>query len=113
MAPGAAPQGGSFERIRPAEITRDIETNPDLVIDGHGRIFVACVEFLIGLIATACPRPTTKTPGSRDGKTRRRPRRCRRPLRRLRTRSISTAPPPGSFRISTNCRASPTAPRHC
>lgn len=47
---------GQFERIRPAEITSDIETNPVVAIDWPRPDFrVACIEFLIGLIATACP----------------------------------------------------------
>ncbi len=47
---------GQLERIRPAEITSDIATNPIVAIDWPRPDFrVACIEFLIGLIATACP----------------------------------------------------------
>jgi len=47
---------GQFERIRPAGITSDIEANPVVAIDWPRADFrVACIEFLIGLIATACP----------------------------------------------------------
>ena len=47
---------GQGERIRPAEITSAIETNPVLAIDWPRADFrVACIEFLIGLIATAYP----------------------------------------------------------
>jgi CRISPR system Cascade subunit CasA len=47
---------GQVERIRPAEITSGIEENPIVAIDWSRADFrVACIEFLIGLIATACP----------------------------------------------------------
>ena len=43
---------GQAERIRPAEITSAIETNPVVTIDWPRADFrVACIEFLIGLIA--------------------------------------------------------------
>ena len=46
----------SFEHIRPADITSDIDTNPIVAIDWPRADFrVASFEFLIGLIATACP----------------------------------------------------------
>jgi CRISPR system Cascade subunit CasA len=49
---------GHAERIRPAEITSAIETNPVSAIDWPRADFrVACSEFLIGLIATAYPPP--------------------------------------------------------
>jgi CRISPR system Cascade subunit CasA len=49
---------GQAERIRPAEITSAIETNPVVAIDWPRADFrVACIEFLIGLIATAYPPP--------------------------------------------------------
>jgi CRISPR system Cascade subunit CasA len=47
---------GHAERIRPAEITSAIETNPIIAIGWPRADFrVACIEFLIGLIATAHP----------------------------------------------------------
>jgi CRISPR system Cascade subunit CasA len=47
---------GSVERIRPADITSDIDDNPIVAIDWPRADFrVACIEFLIGLIATTCP----------------------------------------------------------
>lgn len=47
---------GHAEIIRPAEITSAIETNPVVAIDWPRADFrIACLEFLIGLIATACP----------------------------------------------------------
>ncbi|MGH7111790.1 MAG: type I-E CRISPR-associated protein Cse1/CasA, partial [Stellaceae bacterium] len=47
---------GCTEIIRPAEITSAIETNPIVAIDWPRADFrVACLEFLIGLVATACP----------------------------------------------------------
>ena len=47
---------GQLERIRPAEITSNIETNPIVAIDWPRPDFrVACIELLIGLIATVCP----------------------------------------------------------
>jgi CRISPR system Cascade subunit CasA len=47
---------GQAERIRPAEITSAIETNPVVAIDWPRADFrVACIEFLIGLIAAAYP----------------------------------------------------------
>jgi CRISPR system Cascade subunit CasA len=47
---------GCAEIIRPAEITSEIEINPVVAIDWPRADFrVACLEFLIGLIATACP----------------------------------------------------------
>jgi CRISPR system Cascade subunit CasA len=47
---------GSAETIRPAEITSAIETNPVVAIDWPRADFrVACIELLIGLIATAYP----------------------------------------------------------
>lgn len=47
---------GQIEYIRPAEITSNIETNPVITLDWPRADFrVACIEFLIGLIATACP----------------------------------------------------------
>ena len=47
---------GLAEPIRPAEITSAIETNPVIAIDWPRPDFrVACIEFLIGLIATTYP----------------------------------------------------------
>ena len=47
---------GRTEHIRPAEITSDIETNPVIALDWPRADFrIACIEFLIGLIATAFP----------------------------------------------------------
>jgi CRISPR system Cascade subunit CasA len=47
---------GQTEYIRPAEITGNIETNPVTALDWPRADFrVACIEFLIGLIATAYP----------------------------------------------------------
>jgi CRISPR system Cascade subunit CasA len=47
---------GRGDSIRPADITSDIETNPVTAVDWPRADFrVACIEFLIGLIATACP----------------------------------------------------------
>jgi CRISPR system Cascade subunit CasA len=47
---------GRAEPIRPAEITSDFETNPIVAINWPRPDFrVACIEFLIGLIGTACP----------------------------------------------------------
>jgi CRISPR system Cascade subunit CasA len=46
----------SFDHIRPADITSDIDSNPIVAIDWPRADFrVASFEFLIGLIATACP----------------------------------------------------------
>ncbi len=48
--------GGQIDRIRPAEITGDIDNNPVVAIEWPRPDFrIACIEFLIGLIATACP----------------------------------------------------------
>jgi CRISPR system Cascade subunit CasA len=47
---------GRRDSIRPADITSDIGTNPIVAIEWPRADFrVACIEFLIGLIATACP----------------------------------------------------------
>jgi CRISPR system Cascade subunit CasA len=47
---------GQTEQIRPSEITSGINTNPVVAIDWPRPDFrVACIEFLIGLVATACP----------------------------------------------------------
>lgn len=47
---------GQAEHIRPFEITTGISTNPVVAIEWPRADFrVACIEFLIGLIATACP----------------------------------------------------------
>ena len=47
---------GSVEHIRPADITSDIDGNPIMAVDWPRADFrVAAIEFLIGLIATACP----------------------------------------------------------
>jgi CRISPR system Cascade subunit CasA len=47
---------GSIEHIRPADITSDIDTNPVVAVDWPRADFrLACIEFLIGLIATAYP----------------------------------------------------------
>lgn len=49
---------GAAETIRLAEITRDIEANPIVTIDWSRADFrIAAIEFLIGLVATACPPP--------------------------------------------------------
>ncbi len=49
---------GAAETIRPSEITSDIDSNPIVAIDWPRADFrVAAIEFLIGLIATACPPP--------------------------------------------------------
>jgi CRISPR system Cascade subunit CasA len=45
-----------MEYIRPTDITSDIGNNPIVAIDWPRADFrVACIEFLIGLVATACP----------------------------------------------------------
>jgi CRISPR system Cascade subunit CasA len=47
---------GARLTIRPADITSEIETNPVVAIDWPRPDFrVAGIEFLIGLVATACP----------------------------------------------------------
>jgi CRISPR system Cascade subunit CasA len=47
---------GCAENIRPADITSAIKTNPVVAIDWPRADFrVACLEFMIGLVATACP----------------------------------------------------------
>ena len=47
---------GQRERVRPADITSRITENPVVAIDWPRPDFrIACIEFLIGLIATACP----------------------------------------------------------
>jgi CRISPR system Cascade subunit CasA len=47
---------GHSEIIRPADITSDIEQNPVVAVDWPRPDFrVASIEFLIGLVATACP----------------------------------------------------------
>jgi CRISPR system Cascade subunit CasA len=47
---------GQADYIRPAEITTEIGTNPIVAIDWPRADFrVACIEFLIGLVAVACP----------------------------------------------------------
>jgi CRISPR system Cascade subunit CasA len=47
---------GSAESICPADITNDIGGNPVIAVDWPRADFrVAAIEFLIGLIATACP----------------------------------------------------------
>ena len=47
---------GSVEHIRPADITSDIDGNPIMAVDWPRADFrVAAIEFLIGLVATACP----------------------------------------------------------
>ena len=47
---------GQAEYIRPAEITSDIGANPIVAIEWPRADFrMACIEFLIGLVATACP----------------------------------------------------------
>jgi CRISPR system Cascade subunit CasA len=47
---------GGAESIRPADITSAIKTNPVVATDWPRADFrVACLEFLIGLVATACP----------------------------------------------------------
>jgi CRISPR system Cascade subunit CasA len=47
---------GSHDLIRPAEITDEVDNTPVVAIDWRRADFrIACLEFLIGLIATACP----------------------------------------------------------
>ena len=47
---------GAVETIRPDEITRLIASNPVVAIDWARADFrIACLELLIGLVATACP----------------------------------------------------------
>jgi CRISPR system Cascade subunit CasA len=47
---------GGVNIIRPAEITSDIEANPIVAVDWpRPDLRIAALEFLIGLVATACP----------------------------------------------------------
>jgi CRISPR system Cascade subunit CasA len=47
---------GRREWMRPADITSQIAENPPVAVDWPRADFrIACIEFLIGLIATACP----------------------------------------------------------
>jgi CRISPR system Cascade subunit CasA len=58
---------GRVDVIRPAQVTSSIETNPVISIEWPRADFrMACIEFLIGLTATACP-PADEEDGWIDG----------------------------------------------